>query len=180
MGKRVAVLVAWSALLIGCEGCTDHQRAPSPQQLETHGQPPASEIMTKTSKPKETAAATAPSPTSSVETTAPSATSSPPAPTPLATPVEMPSLREVSPNEVKRGEMSSIAITGKQLYDARVYFRSDSGQEVEIAPDGITAGEEIVINDRNWNELAPGTYTIVIRTPDGRETTLPNGFTVKP
>lgn len=181
MLSRIIVLAAFSAFLFGCQGC-DQQPSPTASSASPSNTPKVSPEAVASAEKHSTRRKSDDTPESLAEPTAvPPQPTETPRVTPEPTPVEKLALREVAPNQVKRGEFSSIAITGKKLHDARVYLRSEAtGVETEVTPDGITAGEEIVINDRNWNEFEPGVYTIVIRTPDGGETTLPNSFTINP
>ncbi|MCX7625012.1 MAG: hypothetical protein N2Z21_02180 [Candidatus Sumerlaeaceae bacterium] len=88
-----------------------------------------------------------------------------------------PTLRGVEPNRVKKGEVSTIVIVGKNLQDAKVTFRSAT-QEIPMQVDAITAGEEILIQDRNFQEFAAGTYDVVVEVK-GKRVELPRALTVE-
>jgi hypothetical protein len=96
---------------------------------------------------------------------------------PTQTPPPVVRLRAVEPAVVKKGDVTTIVITGEYLQDAKVTFRSGT-QEIPVQPDAITAGEEISIMDRNFAEFVPGVYDVIVDTPLGRAE-LPKAFTVQ-
>lgn len=96
-------------------------------------------------------------------------------PTPEA--VQEPMVRAIEPNRVKKGELTTLAIGGKHLEEAKVIFRSAT-QEIPMQVDAITAGEEILLMDRNFQEFAAGTYDLVIEVK-GKRLELKNALTVE-
>ena len=88
-----------------------------------------------------------------------------------------PSVQAIEPARVKKGEVVSLSITGKNLEEARVVFRS-AAQEIPMSVDAITAGEEITLLDKNFQEFTAGTYDVIVEV-QGKRIELPAAFTVE-
>lgn len=90
-------------------------------------------------------------------------------------------LRQVQPTEVVRGELNSVAILGSGFPDdpsaLTLAFRAEGGEDVAVPLDAVSVGQEIMLLDRNFEELSTGTHTIILRFGDA-EAQLP-GFVVR-